>query len=249
MSKYVVIGRHGLLGGAIAKHLGDVGSFPTDDTKVIFHFGSYTHRDFEKNPHYLMKQTLDSFSMLLPLCAERGMTFVYPSSALVYEKSTVFTRFKRALEDLAAAYDVRSIGCRLFPVYGPGENRSVISKWCEAMAKGERPIVYGDGSQSRDFIHVYDAVRQILSHVHNKHTNGVIDIGAGKPATFNSIIRIINETLSTDIPPRYVDAPLDYSRGIACQRPGPTSYSLETGIQSILSHFTPAPSVARLATQ
>src|SRR4026209_1572324 len=120
MSRYTVIGRAGFIGSALAARLKDVSSIPTPDTRVLYHFASHTHPRFEENPHYEMKLILDSFSQLLPYCHEHGILFVYPSSALVYERDTQFSLFKKTLEHLAACYPTRTIGLRIFPVYGPG---------------------------------------------------------------------------------------------------------------------------------
>jgi nucleoside-diphosphate-sugar epimerase len=231
-----VIGRHGFLGGAIAKRLGQVSSFPTPETKVLFHFGSHVHPVFESNPEYLMKQTLDSFTQLLPLCQERGILFVYPSSALVYEKETQFSRFKKTLESLAACYKTRTLGLRIFPAYGPGEDRTVISQWCQMMKNGERPVVYGDGTQSRDFIFLDDVVDQILLLSELQlWTSRVADVGTGIRTSFNEIVSQINAALGTSIEPKYVDRPSSYSEGIACVSPLPVKVSIETGIRRILA--------------
>lgn len=239
-----VIGSRGFLGGALAKRSGDVTSFPTIDTRVVFHFGSHTHPTFERNPHYLMKKCLDDFSELLPYCYRKGILFVYPSSALIYEQDTTFSRFKLTLEKLASCYQTNTLGLRLFPVYGPTETNTVISQWCRGMAKGERPVVYGDGKQSRDFIYIDDAIDQIVELVNeSRWGQRIIDIGTGRRTSFNSIIEMINSALGTAITPRYVTRPSSYSEGIVCAQPRSWNISIDQGIQRILT--TP---VGRLET-
>lgn len=234
MSQYCVLGRHGFIGSAIAKRLGNVTSFPTPDTKVVFHFASYTHPDFERNPEYHIKAILDSFNALLPYCKQRGIQFVYPSSALVYEKDTQFARFKKTLEQLAASYETRTLGVRIFPTYGPGEQRTVISSWCRQMLAGDRPKVYGDGEQARDFIFIDDVVDQILEHTaSSRWQSKITDVGTGKLTKFNDIVRMINKQLGTNLEPEYVYRPSSYSEGISCQDPGPTNVSIPEGIARI----------------
>lgn len=239
MSKYCILGRHGFIGGALANRLGDVTSYPTKETKVLFHLASHTHPVFEKNPEYEMKQVLQSFIELLPYCAEHGILFVYPSSALVYEKETQFARFKKTLESLAACYPTVSLGLRIFPTYGPGESRTVISQWCEKMARGERPVLYGDGTQERDFIHIEDAVSQILSLLDEpRWSSRIVDIGAGQPTSFNAIIAMINEALGADLEPQQIGVPAGYSQAAAvCPSPLPTRVSLREGIRRILTEI------------
>lgn len=231
-----MIGCHGFIGKAMATRLGNVTTFPTDETKVLFHFGSYTHPDFEQNPEYLMQRELDDFTRLLPLCYERGIVFVYPSSALVYEKPTQFAQFKRTLESLAACYKTVTLGLRIFPAYGPGENRTVISKWCRQVLAGEQPVVYGDGTQTRDFIFIDDVVDQILSLVEKPNwTSRVVDIGTGTPTSFNEILSLIGSACGREVNPKYVARPSSYAEGIRCSDPLPWSVPVAEGIRRILA--------------
>lgn len=231
-----MIGRKGFLGGALAARLGQVTSFPTKETKVLFHFGSHVHPTFEQNPAYLMKQAFDAFTELLPYCYQHGILFVYPSSALVYEKETQFSRFKKTLESMAQCYPAVSLGLRIFPVYGPGEERTVVSQWCRQMKRGEAPTVYGDGSQERDFIYIDDVVDQILSLIDPPSwSSRIVDIGAGNPVSFNAIVQSINKALGADLAPRYASRPSSYAEGTVCPNPLPVRVTIEDGIRRILS--------------
>lgn len=127
----------------------------------------------------------------------------------------------------------KTLGLRIFPVYGPGENRTVISQWAKQMKAGERPTVYGDGTQERDFIYIDDVIDQILTLVKDRVV-GVRDIGRGQPVAFNDIIGEINKILGTDIEPIYKDKPFNYSAGIVCKDPMPTHYSIHDGLKTIL---------------
>lgn len=236
MSRHAIIGRHGFIGSALASRLGDVTSMPTADTRILFHFGSHVHPVFEQNPDYEMKQQLDSFSQLLPLCGDRGILFVYASSALVYEKETQFSRFKLTLESLAKCYKTKTLGLRIFPSYGPGENRTVISQWCREMALGLAPKVYGDGKQSRDFIFIDDVVDQILELTESpRWSSSVVDIGTGTLTTFNEIVAAINSELGSEIQPQYIPRPTQYAEGVQCSNPMPARVPIQVGIRRILA--------------
>lgn len=235
--KIAILGRHGLIGSALSKQLeniAEVTSFPTKDTDILFHFASHVHPPFEENPDYHLNEILSSFLYLLPFCRDNDIYFVYPSSALVYEtdKDLAFIKTKKMIELMASIYP-KTLGLRIFPVYGPGENRTVISQWCKDMKAGKRPEVYGDGTQERDFIYIQDVVDQILELV-NQKTVGVRDIGAGKPIAFNDIIKTINKILGTDLKPIYKSAPFNYSKGIVCKYPMPTKYSIYDGCKKLL---------------
>lgn len=235
--KVTVLGRHGFIGSALTKELEQEGwevtSFPTKDVQCIFHFASPVHPPFEENPDYHMQEVLNSFMHLLPFCRDNNIKFVYASSALVYEdRDMAFIKTKKIMELMASMYP-NTLGLRIFPVYGPGENRTAISQFCEDMKNDRRPKVYGDGNQERDFIFIDDVIFQIMEAIENNKT-GIIDIGAGYPVSFNLIIHTINTILGKDIKPLYQDKPKDYAKGIVCKNPGTINFSIYEGITRIL---------------
>lgn len=232
MAAISIIGHNGFLGSAIARSYPFFDTYPTPETKVLFHFGSVVHTDFERSPEYHRNEMISSFRFLLPYCKKHNILLVYPSSALVYEKKTEFSKMKMKIEDMASEYD-NTLGLRIFPVYGPGEHRTAIHQWCKAMSNGEQPTVYGDGSQYRDFIYINNVVEAINNLVIQGKT-GIYDIGLGKPHTFNEIIQEINNILGTHIEPKYIPIPKGYSEGIFCHNPVPETWSLHDGLCSIL---------------
>lgn len=234
MSINCVIGRHGFLGGALARRFPNgVSSIPTRETKTLFYMAGHTHPTFEKNPQFEINRTLSDFKLCLDECQKNDAMLVYTSSALVYEQRTTFSTFKEMLEEIAHASPVKTLGLRIFPVYGPGEQTTVISQWCRQMLNGERPTVYGDGTQTRDFIFIEDVVDQILQ-LANVPCSRVVDIGTGISTSFNEIIDTINRYLGTTLKPKYVPRPEGYSDGIACSNPLPFKVSVETGIRRII---------------
>ncbi len=75
---------------------------------------------------------------------------------------------KLATEGMAqlfsAAYGVETVALRYFNVYGPRQRpdsayAAVIPKFVDALTRGERPVIFGDGGQTRDFIYVSDVAR------------------------------------------------------------------------------------------
>ncbi len=230
MARDVIIGT-GFIATALKKRLGEYGWYPEKDTKVIYYLDGPTHIDFEKNPQFHWGRELANFAYLLNYCFENKIHLIYTSSALVYEKNTEFTTYKKKFESLGMMYQ-NTLGCRIFPVYGSGENKTVISKWCREIKDGKRPEIYGDGSQQRDFIYIDDVVEH-LADLGKLKTKGLVDIGAGKPISFNEIVKIINRVLKKDLPPYYSDAPEGYSEGIFCTNPLPVNTSIEEGIKKI----------------
>jgi UDP-glucose-4-epimerase GalE len=105
-----------------------------------------------------------------------------------------------------------AICLRYFNVYGPrqspkSEYAGVISKFIEKMTKGERPTIYGDGEQTRDFVYVEDVVNaNILAMENEKVKSGVFNIATGKETSINELVRTINEILGKNIQPIYEPA-------------------------------------------
>jgi UDP-glucose 4-epimerase len=121
-------------------------------------------------------------------------------------------------EILARSYylenGLNSIGLRYFSVYGPNETHkgnfaNNISQFLWNMTNGDSPIIYGDGTQTRDFTFVDDVVQaNILALQSEEREFGIYNIGTGTETSFSRIVEIINQHLGTDIRATYVDNPI-----------------------------------------
>jgi UDP-glucose 4-epimerase len=129
-------------------------------------------------------------------------------------------------------HGVNSVGLRYFSVYGPSEKHkgkfaNNISQFIWDIQKGKNPIIYGDGSQSRDFTFVDDVVQaNILAMIKEEQQQkipydysenegnyheapyNIYNIGTGIETSFNQVIEIINKLLGTEIMPIYVNNPI-----------------------------------------
>ena len=90
---------------------------------------------------------------------------------------------------------------RPFNTYGPRQNKGiyagVIPTTIQKILKGEKPIVEGNGKQTRDFIYVTDTVRSAIDIYKNKATRGkIINIATGKSTSIKTIITLITEQLN-----------------------------------------------------
>lgn len=106
-------------------------------------------------------------------------------------------------------YGLETVCLRYFNVYGPrqsptSEYAAVIPKFISTMLKGERPVIFGDGTQSRDFIHVDDVVEANLAAASIPGISGqTINIGSGTEYSINDLVHVINEILGTSLTPIY----------------------------------------------
>ncbi len=112
----------------------------------------------------------------------------------------------------ARSYGLDTVCLRLFNVYGPrqnaGEYGGVISKSIERLREGLWPVIYGDGEQFRDFIHIRDVADAFLKVIRGEKFAGeVYNIGSGKATKVNELIRLLLRLLrKEDVEPAHLDA-------------------------------------------
>jgi UDP-glucose 4-epimerase len=85
---------------------------------------------------------------------------------------------------------------RLFNVYGPRQHANsyggAISTFIRKIKSGESPVVYGDGKQTRDFIHLNDVTDACMLAMKSSRTDGgTFNVGTGKPTTITELADII----------------------------------------------------------
>jgi UDP-glucose 4-epimerase len=96
-------------------------------------------------------------------------------------------------------YGLETVCLRYFNVYGPRQDRSspysgVISIFMDRAARGDRPTIYGDGEQSRDFVYVADVARANVLAAKKEGVSGLVfNVGTGSGTTINELWRLIAE--------------------------------------------------------
>jgi UDP-glucose 4-epimerase len=89
---------------------------------------------------------------------------------------------------------VKIIGLRYFNIFGKGqtlEYAGVITKFLDRLKQNKAPIIFGDGSQIRDFIFVEDIAVANLLAMESKIENLLVNIGSGKPITILELANIM----------------------------------------------------------
>jgi UDP-glucose 4-epimerase len=123
----------------------------------------------------------------------------------------------RSREIVAQTYyyehGLSSIGLRYFSVYGPKERHKKeyannISQFLWDMMEGKPPVIYGDGTQRRDFTFVYDVVSANILAMTSNIQFGIFNVGTGIGTSFNDLVDLINSKLGASIRPEYVQNPL-----------------------------------------
>ncbi len=111
-----------------------------------------------------------------------------------------------------ALYGLNTVALRYFNVFGPrqdphSEYSAVIPLFVTKVLRGERPTIYGDGEQSRDFIYVGDVVRANLAAASSASAAGeAINVACGAGTTVNGLLAAINGVLGTRVEARYAAA-------------------------------------------
>jgi UDP-N-acetylglucosamine/UDP-N-acetyl-alpha-D-glucosaminouronate 4-epimerase len=111
-------------------------------------------------------------------------------------------------------YGVETVCLRYFNIFGPRQNPfspygAAIPKFITAVLRGERPVVFGDGRQSRDFTYVDNAVRANLlaAAAPKKRVSGeVFNVACGRSATLLDVIALVNRLLGKTIAPKFAPA-------------------------------------------
>jgi UDP-glucose 4-epimerase len=101
------------------------------------------------------------------------------------------------------------VGLRYMNVYGPrmddkGAYVSVIVKVLDRIERGEPPLIFGDGSQSYDFVHVEDVARANVLALKSDATDTFLNIGTGISTTIAELVDRLLALTGSDLRPEYV---------------------------------------------
>jgi dTDP-L-rhamnose 4-epimerase len=105
------------------------------------------------------------------------------------------------------AYKVPTVALRFFNTYGPGQSLNnpytgVMAIFASRLLNGNPPVIYGDGSQSRDFIHVDDVANAVVHAATKEIDSGIYNVGTGDRTTINEIAEVLScQLVGGDIVP------------------------------------------------
>lgn len=108
---------------------------------------------------------------------------------------------ERAVLIFGATYATEAVALRLFNVFGPGQALSnpytgVLANFASRIASGERPTIFEDGRQQRDFVHVRDVARAFrLAYEQPQAAGHAINIGSGSAYSINAVAEILAEAM------------------------------------------------------
>jgi len=193
----------------------------------VFHEAALTdvQESFTKQQEYIdvnVKGTENIFRV----AKEFDLKIVYASSSSVYgnpkkipiaensERNPINPYGKTKLDDefLAEKYskdNVSIIGLRYFNVYGKGQTGSyagVITKFIDKLKQEKSPIIFGSGTQLRDFIFVEDVALANIVAMQSNVKNGFFNIGTGVTTSIQQLAKIMIELSSLKLEIQYEKA-------------------------------------------
>ncbi len=134
-------------------------------------------------------------------------------------------------------WKIPSVGLRFFNVYGPRQNPrgpygSVVAKFCRNTIRRERPQVFGDGLQTRDYVFVGDLVPVVLWAAETPEAFGrVLNVASGRALSIKDLLEVLGR-LGTPMEPQFLPA-----------RPGDIRHSW-ADVSALRQLGAPAPKLA-----
>jgi len=203
---------------------------------TVVHAAAYTDvAESMENPVLYLDNNALGTALVAEASLKTGVgLFIYLSSAAVYgdpvrlpvdenhptNPLSPYGLSKLMGEDVVRFFSrlgLKHVVLRLFNVYGPGQNiayAGVITRFLERARKGLPPIVYGDGEQTRDFIHVDEVSEAVELAIRAQRFNEVFNIGSGSPVRIRDLARLVMRLHRIEGEPIYAE-----------QRPGDIKHS------------------------
>ncbi len=192
-------------------------------TNAIFHLAAKASVPYSvEHPRVTNEVNVYGTRNLLEACVHKGVEkLIYVSSASVYgdpeylpideshplKPLSPYAESKLKAEQICRefqeAYGLKITILRPFNVYGPRQRNDqysgVITKFIKQLKQGKPPIIFGDGFQTRDFIHVSDVVRAFILAYKSKSAIGrIFNVATGVPTPINQLANLLQDLFRTE---------------------------------------------------
>jgi UDP-glucose 4-epimerase len=198
------------------------------DIDVVFHLAALRITQCAEQPRLALESLVDgSFTVLEAAAAAGVRKVVASSSASVYGLAESFPTNERhhpynndtfygaakafnegMLRSFKAMYNLDYVVLRYFNVYGPrmdvhGLYTEVLIRWMERIARGEPPLIFGDGAQTMDFVHVHDIARANLLAAKTDVTDAAYNIASGTETSLRELAVGLLDAMGSDLTPEH----------------------------------------------
>jgi UDP-glucose 4-epimerase len=201
-------------------------TFPGID--VVFHQAAIRITQCAEDPRLALEVLVDGTFDVLEAAVEADVKkVVAASSASVlglaeefptterhhpYNNRTIYGAAKVFNEGLLRSfndmYGLDYVALRYFNVYGPrmdiyGVYTEVLIRWMERIAAGQAPLIFGDGSQTMDFVFSVDIARANLLAAESDATDDVFNVASGVETSLDDLARTLLKVMGSDLSPEY----------------------------------------------
>ncbi len=220
------------IGGDIGQQ--DILNAALKDADGVFHFAALWLLQCHEYPDSAFETNIrGTFNVLQACVANKVRRLVYSSSASVYgdaveepmtedhpfNNTNFYGATKIAGEAMATAfahrYDLPVVGLRYMNVYGSrqdykGAYIAVIMKILDALDEGRQPVVYGDGNQAYDFVHVSDCAAANICAMRADSVARYYNVGTGRRTTIKELTELILRLTGSNQKIRYEEGGLTF---------------------------------------
>ncbi len=204
------------------------------DADVVFHFAALWLLQCHDFPRAAFNVNIQGTFNVLEACIANGVRrLVYSSSASVYgdaveepmtedhpfNNTNFYGATKIAGEAMARAmhhrYGLPFVGLRYMNVYGPrqdyhGAYIAVIMKMLDSIDRGEPLVLYGDGSQAYDFVHVWDCAAANVCAMKATTVDRFYNVGTGRRTSIADLAHLLLEVTGSDVGIRHEPSGLTF---------------------------------------
>ena len=178
----------------------------------------------ESFQHYL-ERNVRATQRVFEASAAAGVRVVFASSSSVYGDAETYPTPEHVVPQPISPYGITKLACehlaaaierahgldavllRYFTVYGPRQRPDMaFTAMLEALARGERFRLFGDGSAARSFTYVGDAVAATITAMERGRTGETYNVGGGDEATMNEAIALAEEVSGRTLDVERVEA-------------------------------------------
>jgi UDP-glucose 4-epimerase len=199
-----------------------------DNVDIVFHQAAIRITQCAEEPRLAFDVLAEGTFNVLEAAAKAGVSkVVAASSASVlglaesfptteghhpYNNRTIYGAAKTFNEGLlrsfAEMYGLRYVALRYFNVYGPrmdvyGAYTEVLIRWMERLEAGMPPLIYGDGSQTMDFVHVHDIARANLLAAKSDVTDEVFNVASGTETSLLELAQALSGIMGSNVAPQH----------------------------------------------
>ncbi|GAB4549214.1 MAG: NAD-dependent epimerase/dehydratase family protein [Anaerolineae bacterium] len=195
---------------------------------VVFHQAAIRITQCAEEPRLAMEVLVDGTFNVLEAAVQAGVKkvvaassasiygmaseFPTPESHHPYDNRTLYGAAKIFNEGLLRSfhdmYGLDYVALRYFNVYGPrmdihGAYTEVFIRWLERIDAGQPPLIFGDGTQTMDFVYAEDIARANILAAQSDVTDEVFNIASGRETSLNELAYALLKVMGSDLKPEY----------------------------------------------